>query len=258
MKEGIEIEKFINEIVDIPKLIRRLWLVLWFVEFICIGSKLLFHTWFPIVIENQNFENVCDFVDNHQVLRVSIMAIFYVASLNIVFLIATKSKFYKDCTLPIISNLLIVFSFIIGNINSMYGKIAELFTLIVLPIICNIKRQTFKELWKNICFPVFTYLLISLWQLNMLFVRGIDDISNLHFAVGMVLQIDYYIFIIITWLGVNWSMGLWGAGLFWSNKITQLEAKKKKLENKIKYIDNKIEQLKAKSIEKSTKEQINK
>lgn len=50
-------------------------------------------------------------------------------------------------------------------------------------------------------------------------------------------------------------MGLWGAGLFWSNKITQLEAKKKKLENKIKYIDNKIEQLKAKSIEKSTKEQ---
>ena len=90
MKEGIEIEKFINEIVDIPKLIRRLWLVLWFVEFICIGSKLLFHTWFPIVIENQNFENVCDFVDNHQVLRVSIMAIFYVASLNIVFLIAMK------------------------------------------------------------------------------------------------------------------------------------------------------------------------
>ena len=145
MKEGIEIEKFINEIVDVPKLIRRLWLVLWFVEFICIGSKLLFHTWFPIVIENQNFENVCDFIDNHQVLRVSIMAIFYVASLNIVFLIATKSKFYNDCTLPIISNLLIVFSFIIGNINSMYGKIAELFTVIVLPIICNIKRQTLEN-----------------------------------------------------------------------------------------------------------------
>ena len=104
-------------------------------------------------------------------------------------------------------------------------------------------------------FANFLYLLISLWQLNMLFVRGIDDISNLHFAVGMILQIDYYIFIIITWLGVNWSMGLWGVGLFWSNKITQLEAKKKKLENKIKYIDNKIERLKAKSVEKIEKEQ---
>lgn len=43
-------------------------------------------------------------------------------------------------------------------------------------------------------------------------------------------------------------MGLWGPGLFWSEKITQLEAKKKKLEEKIKFIDCKIEELKAKSI----------
>lgn len=88
------------------------------------------------------------------------------------------------------------------------------------------------------------------WQLNIYLVRGInfDIASDNHIIVGIVLQLDYYIFTFITWIGVVY-MSLFGAWFF-VNDITSLKAireKELKKENpnmkKIASLDSKIAEL---------------
>ena len=73
-----------------------------------------------------------------------------------------------------------------------------------------------------------------LWQCNMLFIRNINEIIiDLSTLVAYILQIDYYIFLIITWIGVIYFMGSYGLW-FWGKSLTQLEAMKQKELNKSK------------------------
>ena len=98
--------------------------------------------------------------------------------------------------------------------------------LVVLPIIVNlltIKGNGKLKLLKGVIFPIAMNILIMVWQLLILMVRDIDLVlTNEHALVTLVMQIDYYIFLIITYLGVQ-IMGTIGAW-FWSKNITQLKA----------------------------------
>lgn len=242
--------KWINKLLDVPKLIRRLWVILWIVEILLIVMKFCFNIWYPIIIENENIIKISNFVDNSRFLQILFQLIFYIINFNLVYLIATKRKFYSKIYEPLVLNILIIANFFIKDYSNSLGLILEFVLLILLPIIKN----------KKVLFPIIINVLIMLWQLNMLFIRGIDDLlKEMPFILSLTLQLDYYIFLIITWIGVNFYMSTWGVW-FWSEKVTKYEAKKeaelKKAEpdmEYVEYLDEKIAECK-KHIEKKEEE----
>ena len=73
------------------------------------------------------------------------------------------------------------------------------------------------------------YILITIWQFTIYLARGLDinALSNYPSLIYIILQLDYYIFTIITWIGVSF-MGALGWGWFWSKDVTILKAEREK------------------------------
>lgn len=243
-------KELINNIVDLPKLIFRIWICLWLILFMLLIGKYCFGQWYPIVCDNENFINICNFIDNNKVLQIILGNILYVINLSIGFLIFTKSKVYK---LKFFIASIIVYSiiFYVKYNNNIIGFIFEAIYLMTISISYNTKFNKFKYNIFNIIFPIIMYIIVNLWQFNILLVRDLPIIlSNCPTLVQYLMQIDYYVFLIITWIGVNCIMGWLGMGWFWGKDITTLKAEKEKelaKENpnmdKIAEIDAKIAEL---------------
>lgn len=227
--------KWISKIVDMPKLIKRVWLILWAMLFIAVFMKFCFNIWYPIVVESPIVIKIGDFIDNHYLLYILVALMLYILNINFWFLTAIKRIRYSKFYHLIIINILVIVGFILKLNNNFIGLIYEMLTyLILIPIIINIKNRTFTNyrhknkllvnLW-NILYPIIIYLIINIWQSNMIFVRGIQDVlTNIPILISLVLQIDYYIFLIITWIGGNYYMGIFGGGWWWNKATTELEA----------------------------------
>ncbi len=221
-------KKFINKILDVPKLIRTIWIMLWVVLVILLIFKFCFNLWYPVVVENEVFINVCNFIDEHKWLSLIIMGFFYVLDININTLICTNKKKYDNWVFFIIMNIIILSNYVVKYFNSIIGNIGEIL-MIISYIIINLKQNNFKNKAINILLPLIFYGVLNLWQFTMLIVRGTDSLvlSDLPSLIYLILQFDYYIFTIITWIGVSY-MGLLGMGWFWSKDITVLKAHKEK------------------------------
>ena len=66
-------------------------------------------------------------------------------------------------------------------------------------------------------------LLLMVWQLNVLLVRNLNEIlTHETTLIAVIVQLDYYIFLILTYVGVchMGAIGLW----FWGKSKTELEA----------------------------------
>ena len=227
-------KEIFNKIVDIPKLVIRFWIVLWLTLFIFVIAKLCFNVWYPIVVENQFIIKVCDYIDNNKILNYIILLFLYLLNANIIFLTMIKRKKFSKIIYFIVFNILQVGSYIAKYYYNFLGIIIEIL-FVVFAIIINLRRKTFifysskRKFVKtfNFVIPIFVYLLLNIWQLNILFIRDISSIiSDLPSLIYIALQIDYYIFLIITWIGVNYIMGLAGWGWLWSKSVTQLKALK--------------------------------
>lgn len=217
----------LNKILDFPKLIKRLWIILWITLFIFVIAKLCFNIWYPIISYNVYFIKVCNYIDNTNILKYGIMLVFYILNLNLLYLIGIKKFKYHNKIECLIINILIIISFIVKSYNINYGMLIEIILIIIVPIILNLKFNTFNNKILNVLMPIIINILVMIWQLNIKFIRNIDEISeNLPVLICYILQIDYYIFITITWIGVNY-MGLYGAW-FWGKSVTELEALKEK------------------------------
>lgn len=88
-----KIIKFINKILDVPKLIIRLWIILWLCLIILLIMKFCFGIWYPIVIENKTLLNISDYVNNSW-LKYLILFLFYAFNINFVYLIACRKIKY--------------------------------------------------------------------------------------------------------------------------------------------------------------------
>ena len=75
-------KKFINKILDVPKLIRRIWITLWLILIILLIMKFCFGIWYPIISNNEAFNNICNFIDNRRWLYAIISSILYILNLN--------------------------------------------------------------------------------------------------------------------------------------------------------------------------------
>lgn len=195
-----------------------------------LGLKLCFNIWYPIVVRSQTFINVCDFIDNHVWLEFSVGLMCYLLNINIYFLTTTKGKRYRNYKNFIFLNILIFIVYIVKFFNNALGGILEFIYVLIIPTIINIKRNNFQNKFVNLFFAIFIYVIITIWQANILFVRGLENVLTTYSSViYFVLQIDFYIFTIILWIGVSF-MGFMGVGFLWGKSETELlEIKEKEL-----------------------------
>ena len=245
-------KEFIDKIVVLPKLVIRTWICLWLILFMLLIMKYCFGQSFPIVCENENFIKICQYIDNNIILDTLVMLFFYLLSSCILFLIGIrKIKFTKWYHLL---SVLIIFSgifYIKTFLNNNFAIILEIIFGIILPIIINVKIKTFDKIWKCIVYPIVMNIIVGLWQLNFLLIRGIQDIlTNCNSIIYIILQLDYYIFLIITLIEVVYFMGSL-SWWFFCKDITKLNAELEKEkakpnpnQEKIKEIEKEITKLK--------------
>lgn len=219
--------KFINKILNVPKLILRLWIILWVCLVILLVLKFCFGMWFPIVIENEWFLQLNDIFKNNWA-RYLILCAFYILSDNFLYLISCAKKKYDNWIEFTIIHALLITGFIIKCFFNNFSFIIDIIYSMIIPIIYLLKKYPRRNKAKIILYPILSQVLIMIFQMNILLVRGLDSeaINNEYFILGFVLQLDYYIFLIITWIGVNF-MGLWSSWFF-GKDITTLKAEKEK------------------------------
>lgn len=240
--------KFINKILNVPKLILRLWIILWVCLAILLVLKFCFGMWYPIVIENEWFLKLNDLIKISWI-KYLILSIFYLINANLLYLISCTKKKYINITEFTIINTLSILSFVIKCFNRNFVIITEILISVIIPIIVLLKTYKNSKKILLVLFPIIAQMIVAIWQLNIYCVRGINFAidSEEHILIGIVLQLDYYIFLIITWIGVNF-MGLWSSWFF-GKDITALKAEKDKELSKVEPNMTKV-----KEIEKRIKE----
>ena len=220
--------KFLDKFVNLPRLVLTLWILLWAVLVILLIMKYCFNIWYPIVVKNEIFTNICDFVNNSKFFSTIIMILFYVLNGNLIFLSSTLKRKYNKRYLFLIFCGCLVGGFFLKRIHNALGLAFEI-SVIVFAIIYNLKYNVFYKKWLSIIYPIIVYALINFWQLLILLVRGLnlEELSNNYFLIGVIMQLDYYIFLTLLWIGGSF-MGLWGFGWLWSKEVTELKALREK------------------------------
>ena len=237
-------KRFVNKILDVPKLILTIWIILWAMLIILLVMKFCFGMWYPIVVENEWFINMCNFIDNNKWLYMIFGIILYIFSANLTALTNMGKTKYDNWIYLVVINLIAICIGLLKNLNIVVINIIEAILLIVPFIIININKNNFKNKTLNILVPIIIYCLLNLWQLTILIVRGQDVkvFESLPILMILILQIDYYIFLTITWIGVSY-MGIFSVGWFFGKDITTLKAEKEKELAKAKPNMKKVESL---------------
>lgn len=168
--------------------------VCWVVYIACLIIKLCGGNRFEIATSNETFIALCDYIDNTLWLRMIIATITYVISSYIAYLILVKRKFFNDWWVIFI---LVITNIINILINNVYLNIAlSIIVALIIPLI----RTRFK-LWKHI---IIGNILIFVFQLISLLTRNIGrNLNNQSMLVSLIMQIDYYIMLIIYYLYIN-------------------------------------------------------
>ena len=236
-------KRFVDKILDVPKLILTIWIMLWAMLIILLVMKFCFGMWYPIVVENESFMNVCNFVDENKWLYLIIMGILYEINTIFMFFICCNYRKFPNIISIVIILVIGLTIYTLKNLNNIVGMLLEIF-MIGCFIFYNIKFKRFNNIKVNIILPIVVYILLNLWQFTMLIIRGTSQLvlTDLPSLIILILQIDYYIFLIISWIGVSF-MGIAGWGWFWSKDITVLKTEKEKELAKAKPNMKKIESL---------------
>lgn len=247
-------KRFIDKILDVPKLIRTIWLMLWIILIILLVLKFCFNQWYPIVIENQWFKNLCDFIDNNKWCYNVLLYLLYIFNFYIGYLICRGLKRFPNWYISVGAILLGLGISLIKQYNNAIGLIIEIIFVVLLPITLNIIKKRFTNNITNILIPIIYYVLLNVWQLTIFLIRGLDlnILSSYPFLIYIILQLDYYIFTIITWIGVSF-MGFGGLGWLWTRDVTILKAERDKELAKTKPDMGKVFEINAR-IEKLEKE----
>jgi len=206
--------------------------MLWIILILLLILKFCFNLWYPVVSENETFINICNFIDEHKIVHDILLYSFYMFNFYFCYLTARGlSKLSKRYFIIIILLIALGIS-LLKQFNMVIGLIVEIILLVILPIILNIKTKRYERNIKNILIPICYYALVNFWQLLIYLVRGITNevLLNMPTLIYLILQIDYYIFIIITWIGVIYMFG--GVGWLFGKTITELRALKEKELNK--------------------------
>ncbi len=223
---GKSIIDFINKILDTKKFIFRLWIVLWLCLLILLVLKFCFGIWYPIVSENKTFIEICDFIDSQWIVSKIVRMLCFVFSSNLLFLSLMMKNKYSKWYYCLIFNILFLGIFLLKDEINFIGIIFEVF-IIIFSIIYNCKKNKLNKTWFNILLPIVIYVVLNLWQVLILLVRGLDNANFISypFLIQFVMQLDYYVFLTILFMEVYY-MGSWTWGWFFGKSTTELKALK--------------------------------
>lgn len=138
-------KNFINKILDMPKLIRTIWFILWIILIILLIMKFCFGIWYPIISKNKILNDFYTILDNNKNLRYLADYILYFTSGNIIFLMSSMLKKYTKWYLALIINILMVLCFIIKIYNNYLAFPFEVLFTIVVPIIVLLRNKNYKR-----------------------------------------------------------------------------------------------------------------
>lgn len=179
---------------DKMKLLKRTIYLCWGALILCFIVKLLGGNYFEIIATNEKFISLCDWLEYHG-LNDAIKAVFYCFNLGILISIFSRSEF-KNFTLKFFIISICIISWVIKRQFALIGAVIETALMLILPMFIS-KEKKIKTL---IC-AILGYLLVNVLQLVSIFVRNINPIlMKENFIIGFIMQIDYYIMIILYYL----------------------------------------------------------
>lgn len=237
-------KEFINEIIDVPKLVFRFWLSLWIVLLILIFFKVVFNVWYPIIVENSIILKIDDFINKYDWIDIVISLMFYLVSSIFLFQIGIKKirmKWYGYLFVTISFTGIFFFK---TFVNNYLAFLLEMSFGVIIPIVYNLKYKTFNNKIKCILYPIIFNIVISLYQSTLMFVRNINELLSTSSAIiKYTLQMDYYVFLLITLIWEVFFMGNLG-WWFFGKDITVLKAELEKEEKKKEPNEKKVLKLK--------------
>lgn len=163
----------------------------WSLLGVCFLIKLLGGNWFELSTENTKLIQLCSWIDSN-ISKYFIMGIFYCVSMYLVYLSICKKKI-KDC-LYICTIFALIF--ITKIFYPIVATVLEPMVLIVLPLV---KRVS----WKRV---LLGNVLMMVFQLVSLFIRNLGMYlpADTPTLISLLLQIDYYIMLVLYYLYSNY------------------------------------------------------
>lgn len=164
----------------------------WSLLGICFLIKVLGGNWFELSTDNQKLINLCNWIDSN-ISKYFVMGTFYCLSMYLIYLSIMKLKIKRHLFM-IVSFISI---FIIKIFFPIIATILEFFALLGLPIILSKGK-----FWKR---AVLGIVLMIGFQFISLVIRNIGVYlpDNTPTLISLLLQIDYYIMIVLYYLYSN-------------------------------------------------------
>ena len=178
---------------DKRKILKRIIGLCWFSLILCMVVKLFGGNYFEIASKNENFINVCNWLETNFISTV-IMYGFYCLSYYLIISIFSRNCIKgKNKMILIIVALLLC---IIKGHSNIIGFVIETISMILLPLFMSEGKKS-----KIIINSVISYVVINVFQLLSLFIRNIDaQLVNANFCISLLFQVDYYIMLILYYL----------------------------------------------------------
>ena len=163
----------------------------WVVLACCFLVKIFGGNLFEIAVQNEKFINACNFVDDHIWVKMILACVTFVFSGYISLCIVMNEKILSRKNVMIFLPIMIIKSFI-----SWYYPIVafclDVFTMFILPLLLKVKLKR----------VIVTFVLVLLFQFISLIIRniGIKDFNINNTLISLIMQIDYYIMLILYYL----------------------------------------------------------
>lgn len=157
---------------------------------LCWALKLWGKVVFDFVVTNETMISVCNFIENSVVQYVIYYALYIISGVLNIGIISGKKDFTKKKLIIFIVTLSIIFSF-----NFFAPIIKTILDFIVFPLFAIIFFKT--KWWKSILWLT----IIVATQFILLQIRNMDyTLYQSNFMVGLLMQIDYYIMLVILYI----------------------------------------------------------
>lgn len=168
----------------------------WILLILAVVAKLCGANVFNIVVTNQHFIDICNYIDDHLWLKYILATIVYIPSTYLVYLTMTKQKIGKDFWFIIIC----LPCSTLKGINQYIGMAYEIAIILLLVPLLRCKGKN----WLLVIIGIAAIILfqqISLWIRNLGFYLEKD-----YFLINLIMLIDYYIMVFLYYLYVQYIL----------------------------------------------------
>ena len=166
----------------------------WILLILALIAKLFGAKWFTPMFDSQSFIDFCTWIDNHKIVYLIIATLFYIPSTYLYYLAVTQQNVGKDLWIIL---LFIPCSYLKSNQNNkvllILGFVIEFLVIILIPLLKLKGKKKFRVL--------IGVLFLVAFELITIFTRIYTwNLVNKGSLVGIILNIDYYIMVLLYYL----------------------------------------------------------